>query len=101
MLRLEPCGKGQQSDVASLLDGAGKATLVRGADTGEAARHNLATLGHKALQQADIAVRNRINLLSAELANLLATEELATSTGATTGTTTAGSTLARTISARA
>src|SRR5580658_1601431 len=52
-------GKRQQSDVACLLDGAGQAALVRGADAGQTARHNLAALGHKPLQQADVAIRNR------------------------------------------
>jgi len=48
--RLVPRGKRQQGDVPGLLDGAGKAALVCGADTGEPARHDLAALGHKALQ---------------------------------------------------
>ena len=74
-----PCRKRQQGDVPSLLDGAGQAALVRGADTGEPPRHNLAALGHKALQQTNIAVRNRIDLLGAELADLLAAEKLAAS----------------------
>ena len=72
-----PCCKGQQGDIACLLDGPREAALVRGADTGQAAGHNLAALGHEALQQAHVAVRNRIDLLRAELADLLAPEELA------------------------
>jgi hypothetical protein len=71
-----PCGKRQQGDIPGLLDGAGQAALVRGANAGETPGHDLAALGHKALQQANIAVRNRIDLLGAELADLLAAEEL-------------------------
>jgi len=86
-----PCGKRQQGDVPGLLDGAGQAALVRGANAGEPAGHDLAALGHKPLQQPYVAVRNRVNLLSAELADLLAAEKLAASAG-TTGGTSAGAT---------
>src|ERR1035437_288816 len=82
---LVPCGEGQQGDIPGLLDGAGQAALVLGADAGQTAGHNLAPLGHKALQQTDIAVWNRVNLLGAELADLLAAEELAASARATGG----------------
>ena len=68
---LEPRCERQQGDVAGLLDGAGQAALVRGADAGQTARHNLAALGDKALQQANIPVGDRIDLLRAEFANLL------------------------------
>ena len=47
------------------------------AHTGQAPRNDLATLGDKALQQANIAVGDGVDLLGAELANLLAPEELA------------------------
>jgi hypothetical protein len=80
-LRLVPCGKRQQGDIPGLLDGAGQTALVRGANASETPGHNLAALSHKALQQADIAVGNRIDLLGAELADLLAAEELAASAG--------------------
>jgi len=80
-----PGGEGQQGDVASLLDGAGQAPLMRGANAREPARHNLAALSHKALQQPHIAVRDRIDLLGTELANLLATEKLAASAGTAAG----------------
>ena len=98
--------EGQQGDVAGLLDGAGQAALVRGANAGQAARHNLAALGHKLLQQTHIAVGDRVDLLGAELADLLAAEELAASarpagsTGTASGTTTgsgAGSTAGRSV----
>ena len=78
-----PCGKGQQGDVPGLLDGLGQAALVRGANAGEPPGHNLAALGHETLQQANIAVRDRVDLLSAELADLLAAEKLAASTRTT------------------
>jgi hypothetical protein len=87
-------GKRQQGDVPGLLDGASQAALVRGANAGEPPRHNLAALGHKSLQQTNIAVRNRVNLFRAELANLLAAEKLTAATGSTGGPAarTAGST---------
>jgi hypothetical protein len=78
---LVPCGKGQQGDVPGLLDGAGQAALVRSANAGKPTRNNLAALGHKTLQQANIAVRDRVNLLRAELADLFATEELSATAG--------------------
>jgi hypothetical protein len=84
-LRLVPRGKWQQGDIPGLLDGAGKTALVLGADAGQTARHNLAALGHKTLQQPNIAVGNGIDFLGAELANLLAAEEFAASAGSTGG----------------
>jgi hypothetical protein len=72
---LVPRGERQQGYIPSLLDGASETALVRGANTGEPTRNNLSALGHKALQQANIAVRDGVNLLGAELADLLAAEE--------------------------
>jgi hypothetical protein len=74
-------GKRQQRDVPRLLDGFRQAALVRGANAVQPSRNNLAALGHKLLQQAHVAVRNRVDLLRAELADLLAAEELAASAG--------------------
>jgi hypothetical protein len=51
------------------------------AHTGQAARNDLAALGDKTLKQANIAVGDSVDLLGAELADLLAPEELA-ATGA-------------------
>jgi len=79
--RLVPRGERQQGDIASLLDGARETALVRGANTGEPPRDDLSALGHKALQQADIAVGYRVNLLGAELADLLAAEKLSAAAG--------------------
>jgi len=73
----------QQGDIPGLLDGARQAPLVRSAHPGKPAGHNLAALGHKALQQPDIAVRDRVNLLGAELADLLAAEKLSAAARAT------------------
>jgi len=84
---LVACGEWQQGDIPGLLDGAGQAALVRSANAGEPPRHNLAALGHKSLQQPDIAVRDCVNLLSAELAHLFAAEELATPARAAGGST--------------
>jgi hypothetical protein len=78
-----PCGKRQQGDVPGLLDGAGQAALVRGAYAGEPPGHDLAALSHKSLQQPDIAVGDRIDLFGAELADLLAAEELSAAAGST------------------
>jgi hypothetical protein len=83
---LVPRCKWQQGDVPGLLDGASQAALVRGANAGEPPGHDLAALGHKPLQQPYVAVRNRVNLLGAELADLLAAEKLAASAGSAGGT---------------
>jgi len=69
----------QQGDIPGLLDGAGQTALVGGTNARETPGNDLAALGHKALQQANIAVGDRIDLLGAELADLFATEELAAS----------------------
>jgi hypothetical protein len=74
---LVPRSEWQQGDVAGLLDGACQSPLVRGTHTSQAAGNNLAPLGNKLLQQAHIAVMNGVDLLHAELADLLAPEELA------------------------
>jgi hypothetical protein len=82
---LVPCGKRQQGDVPGLLDGAGQTTLVRGANTSEPTGHDLAALGHKSLKQTHVAIRDCVDLLGAELADLLAAEKLAASAGSTLG----------------
>jgi hypothetical protein len=73
---LVPGGKWQQGDVPGLLDGAGQAALMRGANAGEPTGHYLASLGHEPLQEADVAVRDGVNFFRAKLADLLATEKL-------------------------
>jgi hypothetical protein len=84
--KLEACGEGQQGDVARLLDGQREAALVTGADTSQATGNDLATLGDEALKQANVAVGDGVDLLGAELADLLAAEELASS-GSAAGST--------------
>src|ERR1700679_2712307 len=84
------CRKRQQRDVAGLLDGAGQAALVRGANAGEPGGDNLAALGNEALQQTDVAVRHGVHLLGEELPDLFATEELTASAGTAAGTSAAG-----------
>ena len=84
--RLEPGGEGQQSNVASLFDSASQLALVRRADSGQAPRNDLAALGYELLQQANFAVRDRIDLLGAELANLLAAKELSSAAASSAGT---------------
>ncbi len=71
--------KRQQGDVPRLLDGARQSALVRGAHTGQTAGDDLAPLGDKLLQQPHIAVVDGVDLLHAELADLLAPEEFASS----------------------
>ena len=72
-----PLRERQQGYVARLLDGAGYAPLMSCANTGQTTGHNFAAFGDKALQQADVAVGDCIDLFHAELANLLAAEKLA------------------------
>jgi hypothetical protein len=74
-------GERQQRNVASLLDGAREPALVRCANAAQTTRNNLAALGYKLPQQPHVAVRNPVNLFSAELAHLLAAEKLATTAG--------------------
>jgi hypothetical protein len=80
-----PCSERQQGDIPGLLDGASQTALVRGANAGEPPRDNLAALGNEALQQTDIAVRDRVDLLGAELADLLTAEEFSAAAGSTRG----------------
>jgi hypothetical protein len=82
--------EGQQGDVPGLLDGAGEAALVRGANAGQTPGNDLAAFGNETLQQADVTVRDGIDLLGAELADLFAAEELAASAGTAGWARTAG-----------
>jgi len=72
-LRSASC-KWQQCDIAGLLNCRRQASLMWRANTGQAARHNLATLGDKLREQPVILVIDGLNLLHAKLANLLAPE---------------------------
>jgi hypothetical protein len=82
--KLEARSEGQQRNVARLFDGQAEAPLMPCAYTGQATRNDLAALGDKTLQKADVAVGDGVDLLGAELADLLAPEELP-ATGAATG----------------
>jgi hypothetical protein len=101
---LVPRREWQQGDVAGLLNSACESALVRRTHTSQPAGNNLASLGDELLQQAHIAIVNRVDLLHAELADLLAPEELAsartrsartTGSPATGATTTTGRTIPR------
>jgi hypothetical protein len=93
-------GKRQQSDIPGLLDGASETALVRGTDSREPPGNNLATLSYEALQQANVAVRDGIDLLGAELANLLAAEKLAAAARTACRTRTACCTISLVAAAR-
>src|SRR5271156_274597 len=90
---LETRRKRQQGDVARLLDGASESALVRRAHTRKAAGYDFAALGHEALQQAHDTVGDGVDLLGAELPDLLAPEEFAAAR--TTGPASTGSAGAR------
>src|ERR1700722_821077 len=80
--KLEARGESKQGDVARLLDSQAKAALVACADTRQTARNDLPALGDEALQQANVTVGDCVDLLGAELADLLAPEELASARAA-------------------
>src|SRR5262249_1414527 len=71
-----PSGKRQQSDVACLLDCGGKPPLMRCAHACQSAGNDLSALGDELRKQAHVFVVDCFDLLDAEFANLLATEEL-------------------------
>jgi hypothetical protein len=54
---------------------------MRGANTAQASWHNLAALGDELLQKPHVLVRNSVDLFRAELAHLLAAEELSATAG--------------------
>src|SRR5271165_7433742 len=81
-----PAGERQQRDVARLLDGVGQAALVRRAHAGQPPRHDLARLSYKLAEQPHVLVVHRVDLLHAELANLLAAEELPSAFARPSGT---------------
>jgi hypothetical protein len=90
-VRLSPVLGNSSVNIPRLLDRTRQSALVRRAYTGQTARHNLPALGHKLLQQTNIPVRDRVNLLRAELAHLLAAEKFVPSTGPRRAATTARS----------
>ena len=80
-------GERQQGDVARLLDCRRQTALVRRAYAGQAPGNDLAALGDEAGEQAHVLVIDGLDLLDAELANLLAAEKFAATFAASAGTT--------------
>jgi hypothetical protein len=66
----------QQGDIPRLLNRIAQPTLMRGANACQTPWNDLAALGHELPEQAHVLIVDRIDLLDAELANLLAAEEL-------------------------
>src|SRR5260221_7814440 len=66
---------GQQAQEPRALDGAGEFTLLLGGDGGDAARHDLAALGHVTHQQLGIPVVDLRRIRTRERAGLAATEK--------------------------
>src|SRR5208282_719225 len=83
---LRAARKRQQRDIARLLDGPRQTALVRCAHARQASRSYLPALRYELGQQTHIFVIDRFDLLDAELANLLAPEELAAAFTGTAGT---------------
>src|SRR5713226_10283178 len=65
---------GQERDRARPPDGAGELALVPRAAAGDAARGDLAALGHEVLQPAHVLVVDELHLVHAELADLAPAE---------------------------
>src|ERR1039457_1336136 len=68
--------KRHQSDVARLLDGFGQSPLMGSADSGDAARRDLATLGDERVEELHFLVVDVVDPLDAEAADFLAPEIL-------------------------
>src|SRR5215218_2877571 len=66
---------GQQAEETRALDGAREFTLLLGGDGGDAARHDLAALGHVTHQQLGILVVDLRRIRTRERAGLAATEK--------------------------
>ncbi len=81
-------GKWQQSDVAGALDGNAEPTLVTGANTGHAARKDLAALLHELRKNVGALVVDEIDLFDTELADFLFAEKLALAAAWSAGTAT-------------
>jgi hypothetical protein len=74
------CRKRQQGNIAGPLDGRSETALMGRAYASQAARHNLAALGHKLLQHADVFVIDVVDFFDTEFADLFPAEELASTT---------------------
>src|ERR1039458_1132026 len=75
-LPLELRRERQQGDVARLLDGVGKAPLVRRAYARNAAGDNFSPLRHEGVKHLDVLIVDVVDLLDAEPAHLFAPEIL-------------------------
>src|SRR5471030_3393765 len=79
MPRIETCELtdhvGKQTEETRALDGARELTLLFGGDGGDAARHDLAALGHVTHQQLGILVVDLRRIRTRERAGLAAAEK--------------------------
>src|SRR6185369_8191150 len=66
---------GQEADVPGALDRLAQLTLLLGRNRGDAARDDLATLGHEALQETHVLVVDLGRVLARERAGLAAAEK--------------------------
>jgi hypothetical protein len=78
-------GEGHQRDVASALDGHAEPTLVARADSGHAARENLAALLHELREDVGALVVDEVHFFDAKLADFLLAEILALAARASAG----------------
>ena len=77
--------EGHQRDVAGALDGYTEPTLVTRANSGHAARENLAALLHELREDVGALVVDEIHFLDAEFADLFLAEILALAAGPSAG----------------
>src|SRR5690349_14965375 len=68
---------GKEADLARTLDRGRQLTLLLARNGGDAARHDLATLRHEALQQAHVLIVDLRRILAREGAGLAAAEKRA------------------------
>ena len=80
--------EGHQRDVAGALDGYTEPTLVTRANSGHAARENLAALLHELREDVGALVVDEVHFLDAELADFFLAEVLALAAAGSAGTTT-------------
>src|SRR5258708_35056362 len=80
--------EGHQRDVAGALDGYTEPTLVTRANSGHAARENLAALLHELREDVGALVVDEVHFLDAELADFFLAEVLALAAAGAAGTTT-------------
>src|SRR5580693_8833150 len=80
-------GERKQRDVARALDRFAEPALVTGANSGHAARQNLAALLHELRQDVGTLVVDEVHLLDTKLADFLFAEILALAAARTAGTT--------------